>query len=343
MPKKTEPLPWAAHILTAEGKSGFSCSVCGQAWKKEPVSKCPGLPVYKWEAAPAGLKTVTQLREQKMKPGGPVRGLLPYSKSDDGYVRLYLESEAVAMKPRTEAQIAATAKAQETRIKNLTCARCGLVMPSKRLIFLDICYDCHEVELIKDRQEADSAEVITEAAELVQQDFIVVDTETTSLHGLPVSICIIDRAGTVLLDTLVNPGENISEGARAVHGISAEMVADAPTFTDLYPTLRALLHGKKWVGYNIGFDIGVLDRACEKAGLEAFKVSKRWDVMSLSAVLWSEWSDYWGDYKWIKLDEAAYCAGVSVEDKAHSALGDCRRTLGVLKAIAAMEREAAAT
>lgn len=124
-----------------------------------------------------------------------------------------------------------------------------------------------------------------------------------------------------------------------MHGISAEMVADAPTFADLYPALRVLLDGKKWVGYNVGFDIGVLNRACEKAGLETFKVSKRWDVMSLSAVLWSEWSDYWGDYKWIKLDEAAYCAGVSVEDKAHSALGDCRRTLGVLKAIAAMKEE----
>ena len=114
MGKKIEPLPWAAHTLNVEAETlqasaRYSCAVCGNKWKKEPTGKCPGLPVYGWDAAPAGLKTVTQLREQKMKPGGPVRGLLPYSKSDDGYVRLYLESEAVAMKPRTAAQIAATA------------------------------------------------------------------------------------------------------------------------------------------------------------------------------------------------------------------------------------------
>lgn len=217
MAKKIDALPWAAHALsvqteTLQAAGRYSCTVCGNTWKKEPTSKCPGLPVYGWDAAPAGLKTVTQLAEKRMKPGGPVRGLLPYSKSDEGYVRLYLESEAVAMKPRTEAQIAATAKAKETREKKLTCAKCGWVVPSKRYMVYDLCQECHDEERIKEMQEADSAEVVTEAAELVQQDFIVVDTETTSLHGLPVSICIIDRAGTVLLDTLVNPGEEISEG-----------------------------------------------------------------------------------------------------------------------------------
>lgn len=57
---------------------------------------------------------------------------------------------------------------------------------------------------------------------------VILDTETTDLHGAVCEIAVIDAAtGGTLLDTLVNPGVPIQPGAHAVHGISdSEVTAD---------------------------------------------------------------------------------------------------------------------
>ncbi|WP_197697277.1 exonuclease domain-containing protein [Streptomyces sp. 3214.6] len=66
------------------------------------------------------------------------------------------------------------------------------------------------------------------ARELLQPDAaVILDTETTDLPGQTVEIAVIDAAtGKKLMDTLVKPTEPISDGARWVHGITDEMVAD---------------------------------------------------------------------------------------------------------------------
>ena len=56
--------------------------------------------------------------------------------------------------------------------------------------------------------------------------------------------------------------------------------------------------------------------------------------MYLAAAVWGDWSEYWGNYTWLKLEGACWYAGVQVDAEAHSATGDCLRTLGVLKSIA---------
>lgn len=336
--KAHQPLPWAAHTLVidpdAKGIGRFSCSACGGKWLKKPIGQCPGLPVYGWESAPEGLKTQTQLAEKRLKPG-QVRGLIPYSKSADGYIRLYAESEAVPMKARTDAQKAGAKKAQETRDKKLTCVTCGHVMPSKRYMTGNQCDDCWQHQCDEERQAADTLKVAKSAATLMAKEFVIIDFETTGLEDAkPVSVCIINQKGDILLNTLINPGIPIPADATRIHGITDEMVASAPTFAELYVHFGVIMHGKHWVGFNLGFDKGVLISACRAICAPAPAQSGQTDVMPLASTVWGEWSNHWDDYKYVSLEYACWHSGVQVEAKAHSALGDCLRTLGVLKAIA---------
>lgn len=336
---KADPLPWAAHnlseIVEVNSKKRLKCAMCGQVWSKSVTRKCPGLPVYGWDNAPKDLFTKTQLADKRLKPGEHVRGLLPYDKANDGYVRLYLESEATPMKARTDAQKAAVEKAQATRDKNLTCAKCKCIMPSKKYMRGDACDNCDAEEQLKDNQERDTAFARADAETWITREFVVFDFETTGIYNArPVSLCIIDQTGAVLLETLINPGIPIPPGATAIHGITDEMVASAPTFAEIYAKVFDLLDGKLWVAYNIAFNRGVVIDACAALDLPRPEALDTCDVMYLAAAIWSEWSEYWGNYKWVTLEAACWCAGVEVEAVAHSAAGDCLRTLGVLKAIA---------
>jgi hypothetical protein len=63
---------------------------------------------------------------------------------------------------------------------------------------------------------------------------VVLDTETTDLAGVIVELAIVDSCtGKTLFDTLVNPGDvEVSDGARAVDGITDGELADAPRPAD---------------------------------------------------------------------------------------------------------------
>ncbi|MER6113566.1 3'-5' exonuclease [Streptomyces hirsutus] len=96
----------------------------------------------------------------------------------------------------------------------------------------------------------------------------VVDTETTDLFGRTVEIAVIDAAtGKKLMDTLVDPGDaEISDGARWVHGITDEMVADARPFEKILPRLRKVTKGRTICVYSAEYDRTVVLKDVERAG-----------------------------------------------------------------------------
>ena len=59
---------------------------------------------------------------------------------------------------------------------------------------------------------------------------VILDVETTDLHGRVCELAVIDTNGATLFDTLVNPGCPISPAATAVHGIIDADVTSAPTW-----------------------------------------------------------------------------------------------------------------
>lgn len=176
-------------------------------------------------------------------------------------------------------------------------------------------------------------------AVLSHPDLLILDTETTDLKGYIVQISVLRaRDGATALDTLVNPQAAIAPGAQRVHGITAEMVARAPTFGEIEPQLRALLHGRPVAVYNAQFDTDILHGELRRvAHGQPEGRQDRW-----------EWADWWmNEVHWIDVmipysewvaEESVYSGSKwqKLPGGDHTALGDCRATLAVLREMAAI-------
>ncbi len=165
------------------------------------------------------------------------------------------------------------------------------------------------------------------------------DSETTDLdYARFVEVAAIDQDGNVLFDQRINPHAEIAAGATNVHGITRGMVAECPTFREVFLELRNVLHQRRWVIYNVAFDAKVM--VAELKNL--FGGENDWAqikgkphcAMEMYAQFYGEYSSYWGNFKWKKLTLACEEFGIEVNEPAHSALGDCRRTLAVIHAMA---------
>ena len=96
---------------------------------------------------------------------------------------------------------------------------------------------------------------------------VVLDTETTGLepeagHRI-IEIGAVEIVGRRLtgrhFHQYLNPDRAIDEGAQAVHGLTAEFLADKPRFSDIAEPLQAFLSGAEVIIHNAPFDVGFLD------------------------------------------------------------------------------------
>lgn len=167
-------------------------------------------------------------------------------------------------------------------------------------------------------------------------DYVILDTETTGLYDAEIcQIAIIDSDGQPLLDTLVKTTRPIPTDAQAIHGISTEMVKNSPTYAELAPRIKEILTGRDVIVYNAIYDRKMLHQSAEKVGIEKVEwkeVARWWCAMEAFAPIFGQWNARHGSYKWQTLTTAARHYSVTVKN-AHTALGDCLMTLGVVKAM----------
>ncbi|MGW5216179.1 3'-5' exonuclease [Streptomyces sp. NPDC004051] len=159
-------------------------------------------------------------------------------------------------------------------------------------------------------------EITREARELLRPDrAAVVDTETTDLFGRTVEIAVLDVAtGKKLLDTLVNPGVPIEDGARWVHGITDEMVADARPFEKILPRLRKVTRGRIICAYGAEYDRTVVLKDVERAGKKPMHLEPEGNWYCLMQA----YADWLGVRRWLRLGGG------------HRAAGDCEAAQQVL-------------
>lgn len=190
---------------------------------------------------------------------------------------------------------------------------------------------------------ADRDAAIRWARQIMERDFVVLDTETTGLghDDEAVSIGLVSKAGEVLLDTLLCHEKPCEPGALATHGVSWEMTRGAPHFREIYPILLELISGNEIVAYNVTYDLRIISQMRERYDLvdapSGYVIpSTAHDVMGAFAQFYGQWNDYHESYTWKKLTFAAAYFNISV-DGAHGAAADALMTLRVVEAMAREE------
>jgi DNA polymerase III subunit epsilon len=119
---------------------------------------------------------------------------------------------------------------------------------------------------------------------------IVLDTETTGLdayqgHRLVEIGCIelINRFPSGhTFHTYLNPQRDMPAEAFAVHGLSAEFLADKPLFADVVAEFTAFIGDAPLVIHNAAFDIGFINAELDRAGHPAIGRERLVDTLLLA-------------------------------------------------------------
>ena len=95
-------------------------------------------------------------------------------------------------------------------------------------------------------------------------EFVVFDTETTGLAASKerivelAAIRFVEGVPTEVFETFINPQRDISREVSAINHITNEMVADAPTISEVLPAFEAFVGKSPLVAHNLDFDIKFL-------------------------------------------------------------------------------------
>ena len=165
---------------------------------------------------------------------------------------------------------------------------------------------------------------------LTRSNWVILDTETTGLDGTAqaIQIAVVQPDGSPALDTLVRPIGRIPRDAIAIHGITDEMVAGAPTYPEIHPLLQDVVRGRTIIAYNAAFDRRILQQTARLHRVAALEAT--WQcAMEQYARFVGQWSGQHGGYAWQKLPRRPEQIG-----RKHQALDDCRITLDLIQRMA---------
>jgi len=180
-------------------------------------------------------------------------------------------------------------------------------------------------------------EAILRARDYINRHPLYLDTETTGVgpNDNIVEIAIIDHTGEILVDTLVKPVGRIQLEAMTIHGISNEMIENAPRWNEVWHEIESILAGRLVGIYNADFDLRMMQQSHTSSwmqwsvpiGMETFC------IMKLYAQFHGEWDHKRGNYRWQSLDTAGKQLSILLPNS-HRAKEDTLLTKAVLEYIA---------
>ena len=176
---------------------------------------------------------------------------------------------------------------------------------------------------------------IETAHRIIAGNPVYIDTETTGIDRTDeiVEISIIGADGGLVFNSLVRPTQPIKPAASAIHGMTTEMLANAPSWLILYPQIRSHLFGKVVAGYNVDFDVRMMVQSHARYKLPWKDNLNTLDVMRIFAEYRAEWDSYRRSYRIFKLEEAGQFLKIPMPN-AHRSTADALLTRAVLHAIA---------
>ena len=176
-------------------------------------------------------------------------------------------------------------------------------------------------------------EAIFRAREYLGSKPVFLDTETTGTgpNDNILEIAVVDHDSTVLVDSLVRPVGAIHPDAARVHGITVDMVADAPGWEEVWEQVEVVLAGRSVGIYNADFDLRLIQQSHsrnwmnwrEPDGMQPFC------IMNLYAQFYGQWNSRRGNYRWHSLDKAGAQSGIALLNS-HRAKDDTVLTRALL-------------
>lgn len=153
--------------------------------------------------------------------------------------------------------------------------------------------------------------------------FVVVDVETTGLNPAEERVCEVGALRLVngkeqgRFHSLVQPHRGMTQGARAKHRITDEMLRGAPPFERIAADLRQFMSGSILVAQNAEFDLSFLNAEFQRAGMSKLALPAI-DTIALARRVRPGLSGY-------NLDSLAHHFKLTFSER-HRSIGDCEVT-----------------
>ncbi|MFZ4262988.1 exonuclease domain-containing protein [Sphingobacterium sp. HJSM2_6] len=166
-------------------------------------------------------------------------------------------------------------------------------------------------------------------------EYAIVDIETTGSYAAAngiteIAILIFDGKQVIeKFSTLINPLQPIPFHIQALTGISDDMLAPAPTFSEVAAQIFQLLAGRVFIAHNVHFDYSFIEAALKLAGYD-WRAPKLCTVR-LSRKIFKNLPSY-------SLGKLCQSLGIPIRDR-HRAFGDAEATLTLFKMLLAADEE----
>lgn len=186
------------------------------------------------------------------------------------------------------------------------------------------------------RMEEQRKKVTSKARGLLSLSPIYLDTETTGfeVNDVVIEVAVLDTDGSLIFHSLVKPVKPIPPQASAIHGITDEMVAFAPSWQQVWPEFVRAVAGRVAGFYNAEFDLRLLEQSCKLNGFPwEYPFQDDFCVMELFAQHYGDWDTRRMKYRWQNLATAGRFFNLPKQNQ-HRAKDDALLTKLVLEKMA---------
>ena len=208
------------------------------------------------------------------------------------------------------------------------CAKCGKDIRFKR----KLCKACYEEDMAIKRIEGDAHR--NAFYNMDRARILFFDLELTGFydHDEILSITVIDGNGKLIMDTLVKPTHTTKwKRTEKIHGITPEMVTDAPTLEMITPDIKRIFdNADHIIAYGVSTDYShikyIYDTAEEREALHK-------KVLCCATEFVRYTHEVRPDVVHASLTDAMACFGIEWDGIAHSSAADtyaCRKVWEVL-------------
>ena len=134
----------------------------------------------------------------------------------------------------------------------LSCVKCGQDVRYRK----KLCRACYEEDLAARREEGDLHRNAFYGMDRKRVLFFDLELTGVYTHDEIISISIVDGEGTIIMNTFVKPAHKKKwKHTEKIHGITPDMVADAPLLDELIPEIKRIFaEADNLIAYGVSTD-----------------------------------------------------------------------------------------